>query len=76
VSSPIERASFLDCLHKLGDDEAVEELGMWFALYEKELLDQVQFLRGRLQWLAEAKASDPALYAAEALRELDSRFDY
>jgi primosomal protein N'' len=70
-----ERAYFLAALHD-ADEEQVESLGVLFALYEKELLDQVAFLRERLGDLT--VVGDPALareIAAEALRESEFRWE-
>jgi hypothetical protein len=71
----LERQHLLDRIHSVPDEELIEELGMAFALYEKEMLDQITFLREILGDLTVVTDPEVArLVAGDALKEAEYRW--
>jgi hypothetical protein len=71
-----ERQRLLSEFTRLDDDDQ-ETLGMYFALYEKELFDQILFLRERLGDVTVAYTVEGAReIAAETLKEAAYRWEH
>jgi hypothetical protein len=73
----MERALFLNGLSEVGDydEELLEDLGMKFALYEKELFDRTTFLIETLGDLTVVHDPEVARrVASDALKEAEYRW--
>ena len=62
----LERSSFIEKLNELPDNDVKEQLGMLFALYERELMEHIQYLKSCLGDVC-------VLTDAATMRELSER---